>query len=672
MLERISSVLKYIKKRFKKYFSTNILFLTYTVTSVLIAFLLRFITNTNPWSLKALICDLTFVVIIGAFGYLIKPKNQFKYFFTLSCFYTFLCIGNNHYYTFYNGYMSASLLGTLSMIGQVKASALSKIKVVYLLYLLAPVIMLIVNKRLIKKNYYYNVGKEEKGKAMFIKTSISGMLVVLILIVSLSSAEKAKLSKLWSRDYIALNYGLYAYTIADLVESIVPSINPMRGFEDAAEEFIKTYGEDKKHKTNEYTNIFEGKNILFIHGESIQNFLIDLKVNDIEITPFLNKLSKEGMYFSSFYPQISVGTSSDSEFTLSTGILPSTNGTVFINYYDRTYDTIQKAFKEKGYYTFSMHANNREYWNREVMYKTLGYDRFYAKDDFVVNEEDIIGLGLNDKSFYTQIIPYLKEIKQNNNNYMGLIISLTNHSPFNDVLKYGDLDFSITFNKDTGLTDEMGRNIYEEVTVPYLENTQMGNYLKSAHYADEAYKLLFDLLEDNGLLDNTVIVFYGDHESKLGKEALNLLYNYDPLTDSIKDKDDATYISLDNYKYDLLKNTPLIIWTKDNEVSGEIKDVMGMWDVYPTLSNMFNINCKYALGNDIFSDEEKIVVFPGGDILTNKVFYNNSKDEYVMISDEAIDNDYMTKYIERINEYASSKLEVSKGIVRFNLIEKLK
>ena len=85
-----------------------------------------------------------------------------------------------------------------------------------------------------------------------------------------------------------------------------------------------------------------GKNVIVIHAVSIQNFTIGLEFNGVELTPNLNKLAKEGMFFSNFYAQESVGTSSDSEFTLSTSLLPTSNGTVFINYWDREYLTIQK------------------------------------------------------------------------------------------------------------------------------------------------------------------------------------------------------------------------------------------------------------------------------------------------------------------------------------------
>ena len=92
---------------------------------------------------------------------------------------------------------------------------------------------------------------------------------------------------------------------------------------------------------------------------------------------------------------------------------------------------------------------------------------------------------------------------------------------------------------------------------------------------------------------------------------------------------------------------------------------MGMWDVLPTVANMFGLDYNYALGNDIFSSKEKIVVFPNGNILTNKVYYSNLKDEYISLNNEPIDTDY----IEQIKDYADKRLEVSKGIVVYDLIK---
>ena len=85
--------------------------------------------------------------------------------------------------------------------------------------------------------------------------------------------------------------------------------------------------------------------------ESIHNYLVDMEINGKEITPTLNKLVDEGMYFSNFYPQISIGTSSDTEFTLNTSLMPANIGTAFVQYSDVTYESIPNILSEKGYYT---------------------------------------------------------------------------------------------------------------------------------------------------------------------------------------------------------------------------------------------------------------------------------------------------------------------------------
>ena len=653
-MKKIKDVYNWINNRFKKYLSTNILFLTYLLTSVLMGLLLRYNTIGKIWNFKALLCDVVVVGIIGSFGYLVKPKKQFVYFVTVSVIYTILCIINSFYYMFYNNFVSVSMINTFSMLGKVSDSVTTKLRPIYFVYMLFPLVMVLVNKRLKKKNYYYNVGKEEKGKAMFMKTGFASLFALLLVFVFVSGTEMNKLRKNWNRSYVVGSFGIYLYTANDVVQSIAPSVKPDLGYEEAHEAFKEFYSKDRNREVNDYTGIFEGKNVLFIHGESVQNFLVDLKINGEEITPNLNKMVREGIYFSKFYPQISIGTSSDTEYTLSTGFLPSNNGTVFVNYYNRKYESIQNAFKKRGYYTFSTHANEGSYWNRDEMYKTLGYDMFYDNEYYEIPEdklsEDFVGLGLSDSAFYKQFIPILKSIREDNSKYMGTVISLSNHSPFNDLEKYGELDLSIKLKNGT--------------IMPYLEGSEIGNYLKSAHYADKALGEFMNMLLKENILKDTVVIFYGDHEARLSRNSFDLLYNYDEETGKIKNELDPTYVSLGNYRYEMLRNTPLIIWTGDYSLSREINDVMGMWDVYPTVANMFNLEYTYPLGNDIFSKSEKIVVFPSGDIITNKVYYSNFNEEYVLLKDEAID----VEYIDRIKEYADIRLELSKNLLVYDLL----
>jgi len=386
----------------------------------------------------------------------------------------------------------------------------------------------------------------------------------------------------------------------------------MLGFDESEQAFKEFYNDkdevDKVSNDNEYSNIFKGKNVLTIHAESIQQFALDTYMNGEELTPNLNKLAREGLYFSNFYAQESVGTSSDSEFTFSTSLMPASSGTVAINYWDRDYTSIQSMLRDMGYYTFSMHGNNGSYWNRMNLHNSLGYQKFFNyTTDF--NIDETIGLGLSDKSFFNQAVPKIKDIADQNKNFYGTLIMLTNHTPFTDIERVSDFDVDFKYkkyNEETGL--------YEEISAPFLEGTKLGSYFKSVHYADEAIGQLMEELDEQGLLDNTVIVIYGDHDAKVKEEEYEYYYNYNPFTQEVLSDDDDGYIPVDDFYYNINRKVPFIIWSKDGGYEPkEITQVMGMYDVQPTLGNMLGFENKYALGHDIFSigdDEENIVIFP--------------------------------------------------------------
>lgn len=93
---------------------------------------------------------------------------------------------------------------------------------------------------------------------------------------------------------------------------------------------------------------------------------------------------------------------------------------------------------------------------------------------------------------------------------------LSNHTPFSDLALMEDYKTTIDVTIDN-----------QTVTRDYLNNTTMGNYLRSVHYADSAIGEFIDNLDKEGLLENTVLVIYGDHDARLDFEDFNLLYNYD-------------------------------------------------------------------------------------------------------------------------------------------------
>lgn len=654
----------------REWIRNNTLFFTFVVSSVFNALLLRFFTihtMENFFSLQPLLADFAICMLVGSFCYLLKPKSRFPYLLVVSIIFTAICIINSIYYTFYHSFTSISFLMTSRYVIDVGNAVVKNVMhFTDWIYLWAPIALILVYYRLKKNETFYTEEgkKEERNRGKFKSTLFVALGAALAFCITLTSVEVGRFASLWNREYVVMNFGIYTYHINDLFQSVGPQLTSLFGYDNAMKTFNDYYENvpDTQDYTNQYTGIFEGKNVIVIHAESMQQFVMNLSFNGEELTPNLNKLASESIFFDNFYSQVSVGTSSDTEFTFNTSLMPTNIGTVFVNYFDREYVTIPKLMKEKGYYTFSMHANKASYWNRDVMHKNLGYDRFYSQEDYVI--DDWIGLGLSDKSFFRQSVEKMKEIKAQGQPYYGVLLMLTNHTPFDQVDKYGEYDVDI---KET-VTNEDGTT--EVISHPFMEGTKLGDYFKSVHYADEALGEFLQQMEEEGLLENTVIVLYGDHDARLPIEDYVRLYNYDIETDTVRSEDDPEYIDFDEYQYELNRKVPFLIWSQETkeDLHTTVDTVMGMYDAMPTLGNMLGFYNKYQLGTDIFqTNGENLVVFPStGNWLSDKVYYNAQKNEYLPLKESIITSDYVTEKTEEANEI----LNVSKSLIVFDLIRK--
>ena len=678
MKKKISKFLKKTRKNIAKYLSTNRLFLTYVIYGLIMTVILRKVTIGNLWDYKPFICDLAFLIIIGSFGYFFKPQKQFKYYFTWVFIIGLACVINSIYYTFYTSFASFSLIAELGLVGDVADSLTEKFRIIDFIYVLFPLLFFILHRKLKVGSYYNFVGKVEKAKKMFVTTLLTGIVVLCFTLVNITGTDVSRLIKQWNRESLVQRFGIILYQGNDLIQSLTPKINSLFGYDEAAQRFRNFYKNKEKtevHSDNKFTNAFEGMNVIFIHLESEQNFLVDMKINGVEITPTLNQLTKEGLYFDHFYPQISVGTSSDTEFTLNTSLMPANSGTVFVSYYNRQFTSIPKLLSDKGYYTFSSHANNSSMWNRSAMHPNLGYQEMIFKDKFEVTDDNVVGLGLSDQQFFYQLRSKLEKIEDEHENYMGTLLQLSNHSPFADTKvnpeiydTYGKLDLTNTIIKDDGTT-------YKD---DYLNGTKFGNYLITAHYADMALGEFLEYVKESDYYQNTLFVFYGDHEAKLGSDELSYYYNYDVTIGEQYKESDPRYVEYDSITYALNTNTPLVIWSKNPEVQKKLKgvnnNVMGMYDILPTLGNMLGFESKYALGHDIFDiGEDNVVILPNGNFLTNKIYYNNSNDNYRVITNKENPNaivDLDVNYIETLKKYTEERLVVSNDIIVYDLIAK--
>ena len=648
------------------FFKNNILFALFIIAMLINSSLLRFLTVKNFTAISPVLADLAFVLFIGSFAYFFKPKNRFKYYFTWSIILTLVCFINSIYYTNYVSFTSFSLLATSLQLAGVSDALGTIMEIKDFAYWWAPLMLIFAHRKLLKSGYYSKVKTAEKVRISVLKCLVAAAIVAGAFISTLTGTDLSRLYKQWNREYVVMKFGIYVYQSNDLIASLKPQISPLFGYDTAAKEFREYYEEyPQDSEDNEYTDILKGKNIIVIHAESFQNFVMDTEINGVELAPNMKKLASEGMYFSNFYSQESVGTSSDSEFTYSTSLLPASSGTVFVSYWDRYYPSIQKYLSNDGYYVFSMHANKGNMWNREVMHKQLGYDRFYNyTKDYDIDET--IGLGLSDKSFFRQSVQKIKKISKKYDKYYGLLIMLTNHTPFEGLEDTTDLDLTYTYKTTDPETGEE-----TEVVNNYLKDTTLGKYFTTVHYADQAIGELVDNLDKEGLLDDTVLVIYGDHDAKIKRSEYDYYYNYNPETDSKYSSDDPRYDEFTKYEYELNRKVPFIIWTKDKDlqkkINKEVSTVTGMYDVLPTLGNMLGIDTPYALGHDVFSTDDHFVVFPNGNWITDKMYYDSQNDEAIMLDEDAvIGKDYIEKYSQR----AEKEISVSNDIIVHDLIKK--
>ncbi len=678
-MKKISKFLKNGKRKVINYLSTNRLFLTYVIFSIVSTILVRHFTVGNAFDYNPLLIDSGIIIVIGALGYLIKPKNQFKYYFSWLIIFTIMCVVNSVYFTFYQSFASFSLLATAGQLGEVSDALYEQLHLIDFIYVIFPVVFYLLHHYLKKTTYYNLVSKVEKSKKMCASTLLVGVITLACSLVTVTGTDYGRLAKQWNRELVVERFGMIVYQGNDLCQSLSPKINSLFGYDEAARKFREFFANNNDtHANNKYTNIFKGKNIVFIHMESMQSVLLDMEFNGQKVLPNVTKLTEEGMYFSNFYPEVSVGTSSDTEFSLSSSLLPALSGTVAVNYYDRDYVTIQKLFNEIGYYTFSMHANKADMWNRNNFHKSFGYEKFYSITDFTdyplpktkaekESDPEWVGLGLSDHEFFKQVIPKLEAIEQDNKNYLGTIITLSNHTPFDSVTKYDEFDLSYTGYRTNPDTGEQ-----ELVTDEYLNGRKLGNYIKSAHYADRCLGEFIDYINNSEYFNDTIFVFYGDHDARLNSKEYDYYYNYDLTTGVKKEEGDEGYYNFDYFAQEINRKTPLIIWTKNKslrkKIDTEVTDVMGMVDVLPTIGNMFGVENPYALGHDIFDiKENNVVIFPDGDFITNKVYYDSSSSSYQTLYQGATITD---GYIDELIKYTEERLEISNSIIVYDLIKK--
>lgn len=533
---------------------------------------------------------------------------------------TIILCGNVLFYGFFNDFVTLPVLFQTSNMGDL-GSSVKELAGFKVLFMFADILVLyILLKKFPKLSH--------TGRVPAFMKSAYFLITIAIAVVNLGLAEVERpelLTRSFDREMLVKNLGLYVYQGYDL--SLQTKTSTQKAFADSSKlTEIENYVNSNGVKTNaKLFGKYKGKNVIVISLESMQTFTIGAKVNGKEITPFLNQYIKESYYFDHFYHQTGQGKTSDAEFIIDNSLYPLDRGAVYFTHANNEYMATPELLKDKGYYSAVFHANNKSFWNRNVMYPTLGYDRYFNEVDFDINDKNSVNWGLKDEDFFQQSLPLLTQLKQP---FYSRFLTLSNHYPF-------------TLDPEDQLIDQFNSG-----------DETLDRYVTTVRYMDESIKHFIEGLKQSGLYDNTIIVMYGDH--------YGISENHNRAMAQFLGKDEITA-----YDHIDLQRTPLIIHLPKQETGRTISKVAGQIDVKPTILHLLGVDTKTDIefGKDLFSpNHPEFTVFRDGSFVTSKYYYAaGSNAFYDRFTGEKVDVDNQESKL--LIDKAKKELTLSDNIV---------
>ena len=546
------------------------------------------------------------------------------------------------YYREFADYISVStMMATSSVSTGLGETALELFNLWDLVYFADFIIIAIVLR---KKPYKLNP-KPFSKRASFAVSSLA----ILLFSVNLFTAEIDRpelLTRGFSNTYIVRALGLPAFFTYNAHQTYTAE----KDRSDAtAEDLVPVEEYVQEHyasPNSDYFGIAKGRNVIYLHLESLQQFVIDYKLNvdgvEYEVTPFLNSLyhSQSTLAFSNFFNQVKAGKTSDAETMIETSLFGLNQGSFMVQYGgSNTQQAAPYILSQNGGYTSAVfHGNSASFWNRNNTYKQWGYNYFFDQSYFSeATEENSFQYGLNDKIMFADSIQYLEHLQQP---FYAKFITVSNHYPYTSSLIGDEIGFPLADTPDETIN----------------------GYFATANYLDASIKAFFDYLKATGLYENSIIVLYGDH--------YGISNSRNPDLAPLIGKDSQTWSDFDNA---MMQRVPYMIVVPGMTNGGIIDTFGGEIDALPTLEHLLGIEANNYLqvGQDMLSSEHSQVVAlrTAGNFITPKYTSYGGKIYYTETGVEITNPDEVTqKEIDDIKASAAAQLSASDAIQTGDLI----
>ena len=566
--------------------------------------------------------NLFFVCLMGAICALFKTKG--KYIFTLVVGGLLAIFGFSQamHYQVFNTFYSIAKIEMLPQLMQVSNGAASSIDFFSLQMLIPFIVMLTINSLVYFKIGYCKACISKKVKVVYLSILLMMSAGCGFTIHSYPDYPQhvRSFEYLYERLYnksMAVNYfGIYSYFFKDVYNSFIKRNK-------AELESICTYQANNGYvqPVNAYSGLFEGKNLILVLAESFSQYSLDPV-----ITPYMYEMAQNGIWFNHHYAPLFDSNTADSELIALTSTMPSTEGSITPNHYFMNhYNTaLPHLFKEKGYGTLSFHSWFKEFYNRNITHTSYGFDHYYADDELTFNKFDKWTRALNwpkDSELFAQVLP----LTNTQQPFMDFIISATSHMPYRNDRK--EIQDDIAWLKDTGYTHS---------------NKEVFIYNASLHELDIALENLVTELEEQGLMEDTVIAVFGDH------------YPYGMSEQAQKD-----YFQ-DNYNTVNMYQTPFFIYAK-NIQPVKVDKMTSTFDIYPTLANLFglDINGQIVFGHDALSNDYEPMVYFSDYSWLNQYAYYDANSGSITRYDDTLSDDM----IDEINNHVIEALTIGQDLL---------
>ncbi|MCI8961986.1 MAG: LTA synthase family protein [Clostridia bacterium] len=383
-------------------------------------------------------------------------------------------------------------------------------------------------------------------------------------------------------------------------------------------------------KKNEYTGMFEGKNLIVFVAEAFTDLAIDEN-----ITPTLYKLYSEGFQFDNLYTPLFPVSTADGEYMTDTSLIPK-EGTWSLEKVEKNYMPYSYAnvFEKLGYSSQAYHNHTATYYNRHKYLKGMGYDLYLAKGNGLEKKMNLNNWPSSDLEMIdVTTSDYLKEWEEK---FLTYYMTVSGH-----------LQYTPNGNKIV----EKNWNYVE--TLDYSEKAK--GYLASQIELDRAVELLIKRLEEAGKLEDTVILISGDH------------YPYgltlDEVNELSKEKRDDTFEK---------HHSTALIWNSEMKEPIKVEKISSSLDLLPTMLNLFGVEfeSRLLMGRDILSDSDSLVIYSNRSFITKYGKYEALTNKFEPFGelDEGFDVD---TYIRNINNVIYNKYQMSKLILDNDFYRKL-